>query len=113
MKGGETMRQGTTPTYILTIPGHDLTDQTVFVTVSGRGKRITKTGDALTIAYSDNASTIAFRLTQEETFALQLGVAQVQVRFIDAAGTALATDIGTLNVEQVLQPGVIAYEGGA
>lgn len=111
MKGVIPMRQGTTPTYTLTIPGHDLTDQTVYVTISGRGERITKTGDDLTVSYSDNASTIAFRLTQEETLGLRLGTAQVQVRFINAAGIALATEIGSMIVEPILKHGVITYEG--
>lgn len=106
------MRQGTTPTYTLTISGYDLTDKTVFVSVRSRGKLITKTNDDISIAYGDDATTIAFQLSQEETFALGLGPAEVQVRFIDAQGDAKATDIGTLEVLRVLQPGVIAYDGG-
>ena len=106
------MRQGTTPVYSLIVTGYDLTDKTVFVSVSSRGRRITKTGDELSIAYGDGASTIAFSLTQEETFSLVLGQAEVQVRFIDSNGTARATEIKTIPVERVLQPGVIEYEGG-
>ena len=106
------MRQGTTPTYTLTITGYDLTDKTVFVSVRSRGKLITKTNDDISIAYGEGATTIAFQLSQEETFALGLGTAEVQVRFIDAQGHAKATDIGTLEVLRVLQPGVIAYDGG-
>ena len=106
------MRQGTTPTYTLTVDGYDLTDKTVFVTVRGRSRQITKTGDALSIAYSEGASTIAFELTQEDTFALGLGAAEVQVRFVDVDGTARATDIAALDVLPVLMPGVIVYGGG-
>lgn len=106
------MRQGTTPTYTLIVGGYDLTDKTIFVAISSRGRKIIKTGDALSIAYGDEASTIAFRLTQQETLSLGLGQAEVQVRFIDSNGIANATDIKPINVERILQPGVIEYEGG-
>ena len=107
------MRQGTTPTYTLIVSGYDLTAMTVFVTVRGRsGKIITKTGDALSIVYGDGASTIAFALTQEDTFALDLGSAKVQVRFVDVDGAAWATDVAELEVLPVLLPGVIHYGGG-
>ena len=107
------MRQGTTPTYTLIVSGYNLTVMTVFVTVRGRhSKLITKTGDALSIVYGDGASTIAFALSQEDTFALGLGSAEVQVRFIDVDGTAYATDIAALEVLPVLLPGVIEYGGG-
>lgn len=105
------MRQGTTPTYTLTISGYDLTDKSVFVTVSSRGKKITKTNDALSIAYSEGASTIAFQLTQKDTLSLGLGQAEVQVRFISADGNAKATNIANMTVERILLPGVIAYGG--
>ena len=106
------MRQGTTPTYTLTISGYDLTDKTVYVTVSSRGKKITKTNDDLSIAYSEGASTIAFQLSQEDTLSLGLGQAEVQVRFIDSTGNAKATNIANLTVERILLPGVITYDGG-
>ncbi len=106
------MCQGTTPTYTLTICGYDLTDKTVFVTVSSRGKKITKTNDALSIAYSEGVSAIAFQLTQEDTLSLGPGQAEVQVRFISADGHAWATNIANMTVERILLPGVITYEGG-
>ena len=106
------MRQGTTPVYTLTVSGYDLTDKTVYVSVRARGQLITKTNDDLSMAYGDGATTIAFQLSQEETLSLQLGQAEVQVRFIDEHGTAKATDIKPITVERILQPGVITYEGG-
>lgn len=106
------MRQGTTPIYTLAVSGYDLTDKTVFVAISSRGRRIIKTGDALSIAYGNEASTIAFCLTQQETLSLGLGQAEVQMRFIDSDGIAKATDIKPIAVERILQPGVIEYEGG-
>ena len=106
------MRQGTTPAYTLTISGYDLTDKTVFVAIKERGKMLVLTGFRLSIAYDDGTSAIVFSLTQEETLALPTGQAEVQVRFIDSSGIARATDIKTIPVERVLQPGVIEYEGG-
>lgn len=58
------MRQGTTPTFTLTVNGYDLTDKTVFVTIKGRGKSITLTGERLSIAFENDISVIAFMLTQ-------------------------------------------------
>lgn len=108
------MMQGTTPPYVLTVPGRDLRDKTVFVTLQGMDhNQVTKTGDDLTIAYSDNDTTIAFRLTQEETFALKVGEVEVQVRFVGADGIADGTDIVKLKNLRVLLQKIIRYgEGG-
>ena len=103
------MVRGTTPDYILTVQGYDLTDKTVYVTIRQGQKQITKTDD-LSIAYSEGATTIAFSLTQEETLALAEGSASVQVRFIDSEGMALATNIKQLQVRKVLLERTIAYE---
>lgn len=108
------MMQGTTPPYALTVEGWDLTDKTVFVTLEGEDhNQVTKTGDDLTIAYSDNDSTIAFRLTQKETFALKVGEVEVQVRFIDANGIANGTNIVKVENLRVLLKKVIRYNGEA
>lgn len=106
------MMQGTTPPYVLTVTGWDLTDKTVFVTLEGRDcNQVTKTGDDLTIVYSDNDSVVAFRLTQEETFALKAGEVKVQVRFIGADGLAHGTNIVTVENLRVLLQKVIQYAG--
>ena len=106
------MRRGTTPTYTLTIAGYDLTAMTVYVTIKGIfGRTVTKTGNDLTITTDSTGSTIAFRLTQAETLELLEGKADVQARFIDAQGIALATNIGQIDVERILLPGEIVYLG--
>ena len=75
------MIRGTTPDYVLTLDGVDLTDQTVYVTI-GQGKaRLTKTGDELTVTVDQTGSAIAFSLSQEDTLGLSAGSASVQVRF--------------------------------
>ena len=102
------MIRGTTPDYILTVD-RDLTGMTVFVTISQAGVKVTLTNEDMTIVGGET-STIALRLTQQQTLGLRSGTASVQVRFIDAAGTAWATDIKTLNVSPVLLERVISYE---
>lgn len=108
------MRQGTTPPCALTVEGWDLTDKTVFVTLEDRDHHlVTKTGEELTTAYSGGNSTIAFRLTQEETFRLHTGIIRVQVRFIDSNGIANATDTAEIKNLSVLLKDVIRYDGEA
>lgn len=110
-KSGEIMRRGTTPTYIQTIDGYNLTDKTVYVTIKDKWSMLTLTNDVQSIVYDDGASVVAFRLTQEQTLSFREGKAEVQVRFIDAEGIAKATDIKLITVERILKPGVITYEG--
>ena len=103
------MIRGTTPEYTLTVEGFDLTDQTVFVTVSQGVAAVTKTGSDISVVYDGENSDIMFSLTQQDTLSLKPGKASVQVRFIDAGGVAQATDIAELDVGQVLLERVIAY----
>ena len=103
------MTRGTTPEYILTVPGYDLTQTTVYCTISQWAKKLTLTGDRLSIAYDNTASTVAFSLTQEETLKMRVGAAEVQIRFIDSAGHARATEIKPLAVNRVLLEKVIDY----
>lgn len=105
------MYQGTTPVYTLVIDGYDLTDKTVFVTLKGQTTIVTKTGEDLSVVYEEGASTIAFRLTQEETLSFSPQRARIQVRFIDSNGVALATDTAEVDIKPVLLKKVIAYEG--
>ena len=104
------MIRGTTPDYILTLDGVDLSEQTVYVTIKQCQKLLTKTGDELTIAVDETGSTISFALTQEDTLGLSPGSASIQVRFIDSEGVARATDTAALNVEKVLLERVIEYD---
>lgn len=110
------MRRGTTPDYILTVPGQDLRGSAVYVTISQEGAQVTLTGERLAVeaaAVGDDtpATTIAFRLTQRETLDLRAGQASVQVRWIEADGTAQATEIGTIGIMPVLLEEVIDYAG--
>lgn len=103
------MIRGTTPDYVLTLDGVDLSDQTVYVTIAQGNKKLTLAGDRLSITATVDGSEIAFTLTQEDTLGLTVGGATVQVRFIDKNGHAEATDIASLIVRQVLLEDVIEY----
>ena len=57
------------------------------------------------VTYSDVPS-IEITLTQQETLSLGVGNAEVQVRAIHD-GTAIATDIQTVDVGRIIKEGVI------
>ena len=99
------MRRGTTPAIALTVDA-DLTAYTVYVTLKNGGRELTVTNDALTIEYANQKSTITFALTQQQTLNFKVGTCEVQVRAIKD-GTAIATDIQTIDVGRILKEGVI------
>lgn len=103
------MIRGTTPDYLLTLDGVDLAGQTVYVTIGQGHRKLTKTGDDLTVTTDEHGSSIAFSLSQEDTLGLSAGSASVQVRFIDSDGVAQATEKAVLTVDDVLLEKVIAY----
>ena len=105
------MRRGTTPGYVLRVAGADLTRCTNFATVAQGSKKLTLTGDRLAVSYSaeDKTSTVCFELTQEETLGFCLGRADVQVRFVDEAGYADATNVGSIAILPILNEDVIDY----
>lgn len=103
------MIRGTTPDYTLIIPGYDLTEMTVYVTIKQGNIKTTLTKPRLQIASDEEGSVIVFRLTQEETLAMKEGVADIQVRFIDSEDCALATKDGRIYVNRVLLEEVIHY----
>lgn len=105
------MIRGTTPTYTLFVKGYDLTGTTVFVTIKNTMRKLVLSGERLSVTGGEEESIVAFGLTQEETLSLMEGTAQIQVRFIDSAGVAYATEIGRVTVGKVLQEGVIEYAG--
>ena len=105
------MRQGTTPTYGVTVKGKDLTNKTVFVTFKSSSSEVTKSGDDLTITYDGTDSFVAFRMTQQETFALPIGEIEIQVRYIGEDGDAKATETKKIENLKVLKQGVIEYAG--
>lgn len=104
------MIRGTTPDYVLTVDA-DLTGMSVYVTVKRSINKLTLTGDELQIASDGTTSTIAFRLTQQQTLAFGIGRAEVQVKFISADGTTRATDIQPIMIDRALLDRVVTYDG--
>lgn len=106
-------RRGTTPDFILEIPGVDLTRRTVSVTFSQFAPVLTLTGDRLEITYDSETdiSEVTFRLRQEETLAMRTGEAEIQTRWIGEDGLADATTVEKIKISQVLNEDVIEYEG--
>ena len=103
------MYQGTTPTYVLSIEGYDLTDATVFVTLQNGNKQFTLEGDRLTVACEDDTTTITFSFSQAETFRLPTGTLLCQVRWVNEDTSAFVTDQVQLAVNPVLLKKVIEY----
>ena len=103
------MIRGTTPYCVLTVHGSDLTDKTVYVTMSQDGKKLTLTGDRLRMAYKDGATAIVVCLTQQETLNFRVGGMDAQVKWIDAQGNADGTVIKQLRVDRALLEEVIRY----
>lgn len=98
------LRRGTTPTIPLTVD-YDLTGYTVYVTFRSGGHEQTFTNERLTIEPGESTS-ISVPLTQEETLALDVGNAEIQVRAIKD-GAAIATDSKSIDVGRILLDGVI------
>ena len=102
------MIRGTTPGYVLSVSGADLSSATVYVTImQGESRSVTLTGNRLSITYSSNVSMITFRLTQQESLMFKSGRASVQVKFADGNGNVNATNIGDITVSPVLNEDVI------
>ena len=104
------MIRGTTPDYLLTIPGYDLTECTIYVTVKQSLQLVTLDNERLSVSLEDEATYISFRLTQSETLKFKPGDAEIQVRFIDSDGLALATETGHIQIMPVLLEKVIEYD---
>ena len=107
--------RATTPGILLTIADFDASAMNVYVTISqGANRQVTLTGDRLEVqveqAEGGYTTAIEFRLTQQETLKLGTGAAEVQVRFINEDGLALATEIGKVSVNPILYEKVIKYE---
>ena len=102
------MIRGTTPDYVLTLPTN-LDGMTVYVTIEQNGRKITLSGEELTVVPGEETSTVAFMLTQGQTLGLSEGMASIQVKFIDSAGTVGATNVGRLGVDRALLERVIEY----
>lgn len=107
------MYQGSTPTLPIRIPGKDLTNAKLFLTIKdGRNGTIQTfvSGDGRFSVSFDGTDTVGeLTLTQQETLAINGGKAEIQVRFIFENGKAGVTKKVLLTVNDVLLKDVISY----
>jgi len=80
----------------------------MWLTIAGAHYKRTWKMSELTI--DADTKTVKVELTQEETLQFIPGEVEAQIRFLTDTGKAFDTEIVTLNVERVLQGGVIANE---
>lgn len=100
----------TTPIITLEVEDIDLTDQDIYVSVEQGDTELTKSGDDLTVAFSEGNTNITFTLTQIESalFRYDRKVA-IQVNWISSSGVRAATEIATIPVMKNLLAEVIEY----
>lgn len=104
------MRRYTTPTITLDIIGVDLSEGWHTITYLRQGEDVLKVEDA-PCETTENGSKITIELTQEQTGMFDTTrQVNAQVRYINAAGYAGATNIAGLSVEPVIVNEVIAYD---
>lgn len=103
------MRKYTTPTITLRISGIDLTGEyTVYVSIEQDDIEVLKTGDDLSVEYTDDKSVIQLYLTQEETAKFKEDeLAYCQVNIVDGTGKRYATDIRQIKIKRNLLDEVI------
>lgn len=100
------MRRGTTPTVTLKVDA-DLEGCEVHAAMRNNGRTSIYEGDRLEISSDGQSSSVALRLTQEDTLALDAGYpARFQLRWT-CGGEAYATGIAQTDVEAILEEGEI------
>ena len=104
--------QGQAGPFAVWARGIDLTTYTISLCIKARGKTIIKTGQDLSVSYADGVTAIVYYLTQDETLALPQGSAEMQIRYVSADGLADRTEIKRVEIDRVLQGGVLPYTGG-
>lgn len=99
------MRRYTTPTHELTVEGHDLTAaDRVWVTYRQGGRTWDLEPSSAELSGEDTVLTV--ELTQEQTGALAVGTARVQVNWMEGARRN-ATEIAIVQVADNLMPRVV------
>lgn len=92
----------TTPTYLFSIAGVDLTGMEVFVTFSQNGRTLTVEDPIIEV--DESGTVISCELTQEQSAAFHQGDVRVQINWVDPVGKRDATIVKTIPVlSQLLQ----------
>lgn len=107
-----TIYRGTTPSVTLNVRGVDLSDAsvwpTVIVTVENCRNTFDANRDQLAIAKTDGGCTVTLELTQTQTLLMRkLQKTLVQLRAKDADGHAIATEVASVAVEDIIKDGEI------
>lgn len=98
------MIRGTTPTFSFRLPFETSEIKSAFITIRSKRVEVEKGLDDCTL----NGRIIETKLTQEETLKLPKdNDAKIQLRVLTNDDEALATDIYTIKVSEILKEGVI------
>lgn len=101
------MRRGTTPTFEIECD-IDLTNQNVYVTIRQGSTELTVEPE---VESTETGCVLYITLTQKQTLGFSAGIkAQMQVRAINANGTAVASNIMPIEVGKILLDGELSYE---
>jgi hypothetical protein len=111
-KMGQCIYRGTTPSITLNLTDVDMSDAsiwpTVIVTVENGSSTFDVTRDKLAIAKTDAGCAVTFELTQAQTLAMDwLRPTLVQLRARDADGYAIASEVASVDVRDVIKGGEI------
>lgn len=99
------MRRGTTPTHTFEIGVH--TDDLKELVITYKQNHRTVLEKRLSDCLCDG-STVSVTLTQEETFLFASGAnVSIQIRVLTKGGNALASDVATVGVSNVLNSEVL------
>lgn len=101
------MIRGTTPTISIKLNTALSLDELeeIYVTFENKVKQLTKKKSELTI--DDDKKRINFKLSQEETLLFQAGKVKVQLRLLTKGGTAYASTVRVMEMEEILKEGKI------
>lgn len=99
------MKRGTTPAFQIRVKGIEFKNiKRIIVTIKQKTVQLDYE-ERLSVNRDGNAVTVY--MTQEETLKLKSGSAQLQVRILLLDGTAVASNIVSVNVDEILREGVI------
>lgn len=102
----DSISRGTTPTITLNINGLSaLTPRELWFSFKSKERVITYQFSSPQITW--DGDTVSIALTQEDTLNFYAGLLQIQVRILANTGMAYVTPVLRLNVDDVIQDGVI------
>lgn len=111
--------QGTTPALELTLEDEAVQESTVYITIDQGDFKLTKSSyknnpDIVMVpVWSEGERQIGTDITvfysQVETLALKPGHARIQVEWVNADGSADASELGRIEIEESLYKGVKVY----